>query len=125
MGRQRQPWAHGTAYGFSSGKCRCDLCREAFKASKRAYSAKYREMTGRGSAARAQIKDTFVPTPMQSCSCSLAGWDPPWCWTWVPWIQFHEMRQVPCAGDEYWGMPHATRQHGRRGDRYYWDDDGR
>jgi hypothetical protein len=35
--------------------------------------------------------DTGAPRPMQACTCSLAGWDPPGMWARIPWMPFHEM----------------------------------
>lgn len=99
--RQAAPLVHSTPRGFKRG-CRCDGCRQAFNERMKMLRAGYRKsVMGK----IIHERDSQVSTPMQSCSCSLGGWDPPWQWSWDrahSFTPFSEMSTWPSAVDENW-----------------------
>lgn len=100
--RKHATWEHGTLYGYRSGKCRCADCQSAHTEHMREYNTRYRALRGLGTGRRARTMDVVEGTPMQSCNCSLRGWDPPWQWTWdraFSFTPFSEMRPWPTALD--------------------------
>jgi hypothetical protein len=104
MGRPTLPLVHGSYLGYVKG-CRCPTCAAAHRAYMREYNQRRRaegRMPEQHDPPRLTFSETDAPTAMQSCDCSLAGWDPPWCWSWVPWKPFSEMTTTPTAGDAHW-----------------------
>lgn len=90
---------HGAYQRYRQG-CRCAPCTAAHRVYMRAYTQRRRaegRLPEQRDPKRVHFADTEGPTPIQSCSCSLSGWDPPWMWSWARCTPFSEMYQIPCG----------------------------